>query len=200
MNTTTTGQPHLVHVISDANASLLTSGVWLVAVHADSWCPFSNELLSRWDGEVAATLQNNKSLHYHNNSAYRIATIDGAVNTRTAALLEVQAYPTVKLIQQGMVWTFRETQNMSTSKIVQFASEDWKEYAWFNKLPTTWSVWFKLQLDLFNTICGMLAALEAKMGTLSTSASVANLLSYTVLVGSVVGIGVLLPFGIVYLT
>ncbi|KAI8829268.1 hypothetical protein BJ741DRAFT_623464, partial [Chytriomyces cf. hyalinus JEL632] len=195
----TTGQPHLVHVISDANASLLTSGVWLIAVHANSWCLFSNELLSCWDGEVAATLQNNKSLHYHNNSAYRIASIDGAVNTRTAASIEVQAYPTIKLIQQGMVWTFRDTQNMTTSNILQFASEHWKEYAWFNKLPTTWSVWFKLQLDLFNTICGMLAALEATMGALSTSESVTNLLSYTVLVGSVIGVGVLLPFGIVYM-
>ncbi|KAJ3236231.1 hypothetical protein HDU81_011074 [Chytriomyces hyalinus] len=144
--------------------------------------------------------ENNKSLHYHNNSAYRIATIDAAVNTRTAALLEVQAYPTIKLIQQGMVWTFRDSQNMTTSNIVRFASEDWKEYAWFNKLPTTWSVWFKLQLDLFNTLCGMLAALEGRMGALSTSASVANLISYTVLVGSVIGFGVLLPFGIVYLT
>ncbi|TPX69864.1 hypothetical protein CcCBS67573_g06739 [Chytriomyces confervae] len=183
---TTTGQPHLVHVISDANASLLTSGVWIVAVHANAWCPFSNELLSRWDGEVAATLQdrNNRWRRQHTNRRV----------TRSAS---VSNY---KLIQQGMVWTFRDTQNMTTSSIVQFASEDWKEYAWFNKLPTTWSVWFKLQLDLFNATCGMLAALEAKMGTLSKSGSVADLLSYMVLVGSVIGIGVLLPFGIVYLT
>ncbi|KAI9351282.1 hypothetical protein BDR26DRAFT_422634 [Obelidium mucronatum] len=189
-------------IITDANSTLLRSGNWLLAIHGVGtyWqCPHSVDLLRRWDMEIASVLKSNSSLQFHNNSVYNIALIDGCENTRIAALLEVQAYPTVKLIQQGLVWTYRESLNFTSESIVEFAADGWKQHMWYNKLPPTWSVWFKLQLDLFNFACAAIVYIENAIGSLSTSPSTSNLLTFLVFVLVSVGAGVLLPFGIIYL-
>ncbi|KAJ3072962.1 Coiled-coil domain-containing protein 38 [Podochytrium sp. JEL0797] len=138
--------------ITDQNMTLLAKGTWLVAIHAagkDWQCPFSEDLVQRWDSEVASVLRSNTSLLFHNSTTHNIALVDACENTRIAALLEVQAYPTVKLIQKGLVWTYRDD-NFSSASIVEFATDGWKSNGWYNKIPATWSVWFKLQLDIFN--------------------------------------------------
>ncbi|KAJ3297157.1 hypothetical protein HDU79_004531 [Rhizoclosmatium sp. JEL0117] len=166
--------------ISDVNMTLLYQGNWLVAVHAagKSWqCPYSKDLLQRWEPEIAQKLQ----------------------NTRIAALLEVQNYPTVKLLQQGMIWTYKESYNFTSESIVDFASDGWKYHMFYNRLPSTWSVWFKLQLDLFNMICSFMSSSERAIGTLSPSPTTNNMIVFAVFVLSTVTIGVLIPFGLVYL-
>ncbi|KAJ3386722.1 hypothetical protein HDU84_001344 [Entophlyctis sp. JEL0112] len=115
--------------VTDANSTLLlASGVWLVAVVAlgPAWqCPYSLDLVRRWDSEVVRVLQSNSSLHFHNNSKYNIALINAWDNTATSAMLEVQAYPSVKLIQHGLVWTYRDSLNFTSKSIVDFAAENY---------------------------------------------------------------------------
>ncbi|KAI8607274.1 hypothetical protein BC830DRAFT_1175494 [Chytriomyces sp. MP71] len=200
MNATVSSVASEVLALTDANMTLLTTGVWLIVIHAQPWCPYSAELMRRWTNEIAPALQGNASLQFHSNgSLYRIAELDATRNTKTAALLEVQAFPTVKLVQKGFVWTYRDSLNFTTPSLVAFASDGWKDSAWYNRLPTTWSLWFKLQLDIFNAVCAAMVSFEAATGHLAASPNLSNLLAYSMFMIVVLGIGVLLPFGIIYL-
>ncbi|KAI9204302.1 uncharacterized protein BJ171DRAFT_506904 [Polychytrium aggregatum] len=156
-----------VHVITDSNYTELRNGDWLVLAYAP-WCAFSQAILSHWhlhedqpESGLGASALRNLTL---TNETLRFARVNAQENTRTAALLEIRQYPSIKLILNGThVWTYS---SFSSSSLTDEGSEaeyspamielwvvkKWKQQHILNQLPQSYSIWYKIQLDLHNMI------------------------------------------------
>ncbi|KAJ3122029.1 thioredoxin- transmembrane protein 4 [Nowakowskiella sp. JEL0407] len=129
--------------LSESNYSVIENGTWLVQIYAP-WCPFSQKLQQLWPEVVS-----NLSVY---NSSYMFAKVNGPLNPKIASILEIRSYPSIKLIQDGNVWTYdhRNERYASVGEIVYFVQTKWKLMLFYNRLPKTWSLWHKLQLDIFH--------------------------------------------------
>ncbi|KAJ3410891.1 hypothetical protein HDV05_003109 [Chytridiales sp. JEL 0842] len=129
----------IIYTITDKNYTLLHTDTWLINTYAP-WCPHSLALVNIYP-EIISTLYQNTSLKFSTHpSTYKFALVNAHTNSKTAALLEVRSYPSVKLIQAGNVWTMRG--NLTKEGVVSFVGEGWRAEKWYNKLPPTWSIWF----------------------------------------------------------
>ncbi|RKO85221.1 hypothetical protein BDK51DRAFT_33891, partial [Blyttiomyces helicus] len=140
------------------NHSVLASGAWLVQVYAP-WCAHSQKLQAVWPDVVHRLHEYNTTLRY--------AKVDAAIESGLAALLEIKGYPTVKLISNGNVHTFRDP--VSADALILFAAGGWKSQAWYSRLNPTWSFWYKLQLDMFNVLMEGKTSFEARATTSGSS-------------------------------
>jgi len=74
----------------------------------------------------------------------KFAVIDADESIDVAALFEVKGFPTIKMIHKGNVVTY--TNSTSRDRLVKFATEDWMEQEWYNRLPKTPSKLYQLQI------------------------------------------------------
>ena len=125
----------------DSNLTLLynPNETWAVCVYQSKRCPFSEALMEKWP-DISLTIT-------ERNASIRIVQIDAWNNREAAAILEVKVLPTIKLITQGKVYTYRK--EFEPSAIVEFFASDYLDLRWFNRLPTSYSLLNKWQLDLF---------------------------------------------------
>ncbi|KAI8804248.1 hypothetical protein BJ742DRAFT_457794 [Cladochytrium replicatum] len=144
-------------VITDGNFTTLTEGIWLVQLYAP-WCHHSRKLQTIWPDIV-------KSLHSKNTSI-NFAKVDGTKDTKAAAFFEIKGYPTIKFIQNGSVWTYRE--QIIVDHVINFVQEGWRQQLWYNR-PKSWSIWFKVQLDIFNALMGYKFFWERQLLAFETS-------------------------------
>ncbi|KAI9007710.1 hypothetical protein DFJ74DRAFT_688787 [Hyaloraphidium curvatum] len=89
----------------------------------------------------------------------RFARIDAVRNAELAAQLEVKAYPTVKLLQDGNIWTLSNI-TLDAESVLYFAREGWRIAPFYNRMPRKPSWSYVQQLKLWN----WLGEQKARMG------------------------------------
>ncbi|KAH6580175.1 hypothetical protein BASA60_002992 [Batrachochytrium salamandrivorans] len=78
---------------------------------------------------------------------YRFANIDVWDNVVAATVLEVKALPTIKLIQNGKVFTYLG--NSTQPSVMAFIANGTKTARWHNNLPRTYHIMSYFQLKAF---------------------------------------------------
>ncbi|KAI8924513.1 hypothetical protein BC831DRAFT_465376 [Entophlyctis helioformis] len=131
--------PFESEVLGDANFTLLYNGTWVLQAYQGVGCPFSDKLQTIWpaivqEGHVA-------------NDTIRFASLDAQQHRAATTVLEVKVFPTIKLIQNGSVFTYRG--NLTKAAILDFIAKGYRDLRWYNRLPTTYSLLNKLQLEAY---------------------------------------------------
>ncbi|KAI8902884.1 hypothetical protein BC833DRAFT_571947 [Globomyces pollinis-pini] len=130
---TLTAQSHSTNPIiqlTDADIPSLYDNQWAILIYLDH-----HQLLQDWS-DCQSSL---------NNDTIQFATLH-ASQTRALSILEVKLLPVVKFIDNGQVFTYR---SMMTKKSIEKFLSNPRKLKWHNYLPTSYSYWTKLQLDLY---------------------------------------------------
>ncbi|KAH9270009.1 hypothetical protein BASA83_007837 [Batrachochytrium salamandrivorans] len=129
----------LPEVLTDHNYTMLYNGSWIIQLYQSRRCLFSSELQSLWPNIINTGLQQDEG--------YRFANIDVWDNVVAATVLEVKALPTIKLIQNGKVFTYLG--NSTQPSVMAFIANGTKTARWHNNLPRTYHIMSYFQLKAF---------------------------------------------------
>jgi hypothetical protein len=66
--------------------------------------------------------------------------------TEILSILEIRSFPCIKIIEDGKVYTFDH--ELSAQRIERFL-QNYKKSRYYNYLPMNFTIWSKLQLDLY---------------------------------------------------
>ncbi|KAJ3055640.1 hypothetical protein HK097_009839 [Rhizophlyctis rosea] len=155
--------------LSDAAEDIarLRDGNWLVQIYSP-YCRHSRRLSPTWT-QATYLIHNSLTKHYSSSTAndtssesssettpkpnvilpLNFAKIDATVAPNLASLLEVKGYPSVKLITNQTIYTLHSSATLNN--LIHFTiNGGYLNNTWYNRMPSSFSIWYKLQLQLFN--------------------------------------------------
>ncbi|EGF79543.1 hypothetical protein BATDEDRAFT_35444 [Batrachochytrium dendrobatidis JAM81] len=126
-------------IITDQNYTMLYNGSWVVQLYQKRRCSFSARLQLMWPYIIHTGLEHDHQL--------RFANVEIGQNPVAATVLEIKSLPTLKLIQNGRVFTY--IGNMTLPSILTFVSNGTQTARWHNNLPLTYHILSYYQLKAF---------------------------------------------------